>query len=109
MFDWDFQNSPLLVRGMPDLIVGSGKTGTVVALEADSGKFVWRAKVGKHENDELKELPADTSIRILPGALGGVLTALAYASGVIYVPVVNLPTDYNGSSFVPDLPDRRDH
>jgi glucose dehydrogenase len=108
LFDWDFQNSPLRVRAdttreLPELVIGSGKTGTVVAFAADSGELAWRAKVGRHENDELDSLPADSSISVFPGALGGVLTAVAYADGVVYVPIVDMSADYAGSSVVPNL------
>jgi outer membrane protein assembly factor BamB len=91
-----------VARGVPELIVGSGKTGTVVALDPRSGKLVWRAKVGRHENDELDELPAE-SITVYPGALGGVLTPLAYAEGVVYVPVVDLASGYSGDGVLVDL------
>jgi glucose dehydrogenase len=103
LFDWDFQNPPLRVRatgdsGEREYVIGSGKTGTVVALDAVSGELMWRAKVGRHENDDLDELPDGEPITIYPGALGGVLTPVAYADGVIYVPVVDLATTYTGSA-----------
>jgi outer membrane protein assembly factor BamB len=112
LFDWDFQNSPMRVRadaerGLPDLVIGSGKTGTVVAVAADSGKLVWRSEVGEHQNDKLDALPLDAWTTVLPGALGGVLTATAYADGVVYVPIVDMPTDYSGSDFLPDLANAR--
>jgi outer membrane protein assembly factor BamB len=108
MFDWDFQNTPLRVRAarhgsFGEMVIGSGKTGTVVALDADSGTLLWRTAVGRHENDQLDELPSDAAVTIYPGALGGVLTPLAYAEGVVFVPVIDLGTDYSGSSFLPDL------
>lgn len=104
MFDWDFQNSPIRVRGgdSGELLIGSGKTGTVVGLAADSGKLVWRAKVGKHENDELETLPSDP-IEVFPGALGGVLSLPAYADGAVFVPIVDMATLYDGVDFTPDL------
>jgi len=103
LFDWDFQNAPMRVRpstdsGGKDLVIGSGKTGTVVALDAESGSLIWRAKVGRHENDDLDALPEGVPLTIYPGALGGVLTATAYADGVVYVPIVDMSTTYTGPS-----------
>jgi outer membrane protein assembly factor BamB len=102
LFDRDFQNSPLRVHagadsGERELVIGSGKTGTVVALDARTGALVWRAAVGRHENDDLDPLPEGEPVTIYPGALGGVLTPLAYAEGVVYVPVVDLATTYTGA------------
>jgi outer membrane protein assembly factor BamB len=42
-------------------------------------------------------------VTVFPGALGGVLSATAYADSAIYVPVVDMATAYGGDSFVPDL------
>jgi glucose dehydrogenase len=108
LFDWDFQNAPMridieLQGAMRELVIGSGKTGTVVAFDPDTGERVWRAKVGRHENDELDALPTDQKVRVFPGALGGVLTATAYADGVIYAPVVDMATNYDGSTYGPEL------
>lgn len=93
-FDLDFQNPPIVARLSIDgeernLVFGSGKTGTVVALDADNeGELLWRASVGKHENDTLTELP-DAGAVVFPGDLGGVETPMAYAEGTLYVPVCN--------------------
>jgi glucose dehydrogenase len=106
LFDWDFQGSPMRVPASgdrPELIIGSGKTGTVVALDADSGELVWRAEVGRHENDDLTELPETESIMVFPGSLGGVLTPTAYADDTLYVPVVDMGFAYTGTSLEPDL------
>jgi outer membrane protein assembly factor BamB len=107
LFDWDFQNPPILVRGAElgggarDRLIGSGKTGTVVGLDAESGALLFRTKVGLHENDELREIPEDGA-RIAPGVLGGVLTPAAYADGVVYVPVVDYPTSFTRETFMLD-------
>jgi glucose dehydrogenase len=103
LFDWDFQNAPMRVRpgkdsGERELVIGSGKTGTVVALDALTGELVWRAAVGRHQNADLESLPDGEAVVMYPGALGGVLTATAYARGVVYAPVVDLPTTYTGSA-----------
>ncbi|HKU38502.1 MAG TPA: PQQ-binding-like beta-propeller repeat protein [Polyangiales bacterium] len=112
LFDWDFQNSPVRVRAdktreLPELIIGSGKTGTVVALAADSGELVWRAKVGRHENDELDALPENKAVVVYPGTLGGVLTPLAYAGGRLFVPIVDMPTEYTAFGALPELDNAR--
>jgi glucose dehydrogenase len=106
IFDWDFQATPLLARGASpsgeDVVIGAGKTGTVAALDPQTGKLLWRTKVGKHMNDELAEYPQQ-SITIYPGVLGGVMSALAYADGVVYVPSVDLPLNYAGTLLIPGV------
>lgn len=107
LFDWDFQNPPILVRGAElgngarDRLIGSGKTGTVIGLDAESGALLFRAKVGVHENDELLEIPEDGA-RVAPGVLGGVLTPAAYAEGVVYLAVVDYPTTFTRESWTLD-------
>jgi outer membrane protein assembly factor BamB len=106
IFDWDFQITPLLARAASpsgeDLLIGAGKTGAVVALDPQTGKLLWRTKVGKHMNDELSEYPQQ-SITIYPGVLGGVMSALAYADGVVYVPSVDLALNYDGALLIPGV------
>jgi outer membrane protein assembly factor BamB len=93
LFDHDFQNTPVLaavkIGGVDrDLVIGSGKTGTLIATDRATGQRLWKTPVGRHENDELTELPSG-GLDIYPGALGGVLTPIAYAEGVAYAPVIN--------------------
>lgn len=107
LFDWDFQNPPILVRGAElgdgarDRVIGSGKTGTVVGLDAESGALLFRTEVGLRENDDLLEIPEDGA-RIAPGVLGGVLTPAAYADGVVYVAVVDYPTHFTRQGWTLD-------
>lgn len=94
LFDHDFQASPILATlttdGAATLVsIGSGKTGTVIATRADNGREIWRAAVGQHENDTLTELPEGTT-RIVPGTLGGVNSPLAYSTGTVFVPYLDL-------------------
>lgn len=93
-FDLDFQNPPIVAKLKIDgsernVVFGSGKTGTVTALDADKdGALLWRTPVGKHQNDTVTEIP-DAGIVVFPGDLGGVETPLAYAEGTVYVATVN--------------------
>jgi glucose dehydrogenase len=104
LFDLDFQSSPILItakiNGKPtNIVIGSGKLGKVYAFDRKSGKIYWQTPVGQHQNDELTELPAGTT-RVLPGPDGGVLTPMACADGVLYVPVVNHFGDYTPTEFI---------
>ena len=102
LFDGDFQNPPIHARTQDgESVIGSGKTGTVVSLAIEDGTLQWRAKVGQHQNDDLRELPEEP-LEILPGALGGVLTPPAYADGVVYVPIVDLATSFSGTEWLLD-------
>jgi alcohol dehydrogenase (cytochrome c) len=106
LFDLDFQCPPIIVSATIDggahhVVIGSGKTGSVVALDETTGKRLWRTLVGKHQNDDAQEVP-DAGLEVFPGSLGGVETPPAYADGVIYVPVVNLGTAYTPSAGTPD-------
>jgi len=101
--DWDFQIAPILakatIKGTPtDIVIGAGKMGKVVAFHRQTGAQIWSTKVGKHENDEQLEFPANQTTTVFPGIFGGVETPMAYADGVVYVPVVNLATDFTPSS-----------
>ena len=102
-FDLDFHVTPILtterINGQDrDIAIGAGKTGTVHAFDADTGEELWVTAVGIHQNDDLTEVPIGESVVVYPGALGGVETFMAYAEGVVYVPVMNLPTTFTASS-----------
>lgn len=97
--DWDMQTSPIAatVKGAP-AVIGSGKMGIVYAIDASSGKLLWKTPVGKHngnDNDGLLALHHKAKLKppfiVEPGALGGVLANLALADGSIYVATINLP------------------
>lgn len=83
--DHDFQNPPVLAGG---LVVGSGKSGLVIAWNPATRKRVWQTSVGVHRNDR-GALPRQT-VPVCPGLLGGVETPVAVARGRVFVPVVNL-------------------
>lgn len=96
IFDHDFQNSPVLatvsLNGTDKTLiaVGAGKTGTVMAVDATNGDVLWKTAVGKHQNDELQELPAGTT-EVYPGTLGGVESPIAFGDGKIFVPYIDSP------------------
>jgi glucose dehydrogenase/cytochrome c5 len=74
--------------------ISTGKVGVVFGLDADTGEPIWRTEVGVHQNDELTEIDGPTEV--LPGSLGGVLTPIAIADGVVYLTVINAAAAYAG-------------
>ena len=49
------------------LVVGAGKGGVIFGFDPRTGKRLWKATVGEHENDELRRLSGPT--KVLPGDL----------------------------------------
>lgn len=97
IYDWDFQNSPILteVKGK-EVAIGSGKSGFVVAVNLKTGKPVWRTSVGEHnghDEDGLYAMRHEYSKikpgEVFPGELGGVIAAIASDGKRVYVPIVN--------------------
>jgi mono/diheme cytochrome c family protein len=75
--------------------------GYVYALDAKSGKLVWKRKVGEHngrDQDNLlalqHKLKLSFPLIVEPGIVGGVETNMAVADGVVYVPVANLASEW---------------
>jgi outer membrane protein assembly factor BamB len=107
--DADFQSSPILTTATiggasRDIVIGSGKLGHVVAFDRQTGEQLWNTPVGLHRNDDLKTIPAGKTVTVAPGFYGGVETPMALADGVVFVPVVNVPTDYTATSMIqPDV------
>jgi outer membrane protein assembly factor BamB len=97
IYDWDFQNPPVLVNaGGRDLAIGSGKSGVVVAVDAKTGKPVWKRPVGVHnghDDDPLHAMRGEYSKiktgEAYPGTLGGVIAPLAADESTLFVPIVN--------------------
>ncbi len=92
--DYDFQDSPIVVtvkiRGVPtEAVIGAGKSGYVIAFRASDGKRLWTLSIGKHNRHQSGPLPAKPVV-YCPGSLGGVLTPMAEARGVLYVPWIDL-------------------
>ena len=102
VYDWDLQLPPVLTEtDGRQLVIASGKLGYVYAVDAETGELVWKTAVGEHnghDRDNEKVLageePPKLPLTILPGILGGVETQLAVADGVIYAPIVNVPTRF---------------
>ena len=98
--DWDLQNPPVLVKSNgKNLAIASGKSGIVVALDADSGKVLWKQPVGKHnghDDDGLYAMRGEDSklklpATIYPGSLGGVVAPISTDGKSLFVPIVNSP------------------
>jgi alcohol dehydrogenase (cytochrome c) len=109
--DYDLQTSPILasVDGSPT-IISAGKMGYVYAINAESGKLIWKTPVGKHnghDDDSLllleHKLKLTAPYTFIPGGLGGVVTNPALAGNTIYVATCDLQftlpslTDVDGS------------
>jgi len=105
LFDLDLQNPPVLATvdtgaGPVDIVIASGKLGKVIAYDRTSGRLLWTTPVGKHQNDDLNELP-DGITEVYPGPLGGVETPLAYKDGIVYAPILDMPAKYSPTSIDP--------
>ena len=101
-FDLDFHLSPMLatitVDGAErDVVIGAGKLGRILAFDRETGETIWNTAVGEHENDELEAVPEGETIMVLPGVYGGVETPMAFADGMVYASVANLPTPYTAT------------
>jgi len=101
-FDADFEISPILASAnvsgnQQTIVIGAGKLGKVIAFSRETGAILWTTNVGIHQNDQLANIPKE-GVRVYPGIFGGVETPMAYADGVVYVPVVNLYAEYIPSS-----------
>lgn len=104
LFDHDFQNTPILTTAMIDgteqkLAIGSGKTGTVIAANADTGAEVWRTPVGFHLNDDVKAIEGDERFDVAPGVSGGVQVPAACANGIFVTQVNNMVFNFGKDGF----------
>jgi outer membrane protein assembly factor BamB len=102
LYDWDFQNPPILVKaGGRELAIGAGKSGIVVAVDAKTGKLAWKRSVGTHnghDNDGLYAMRGEysklkTPMTVYPGSLGGVIAPMSTDGSSLFVPVVNSPLE----------------
>jgi glucose dehydrogenase len=113
VYDWDFQDSPVLVKaGGRDLAIGAGKSGIVVAIDAETGKPVWKRPVGTHNGHDEDGLLAmrgesskiKTGSPVYPGTLGGVIAPMAANKDTVFVPVVEHPLIANSGSELTEAP-----
>jgi len=111
-YDWDMQLSPIYVEegtGGEPTVYDGGKMGYVYAMNAETGKLLWKTPVGKHSgNDEDgRLLLAGKPIKekypkiVYPGYNGGVETNLAYSEGVVYAPANNLYAKWKDAQSAP--------
>jgi outer membrane protein assembly factor BamB len=98
LYDWDLQDPPILVNvGGRQVVIAAGKGGFVIALDADTGKLLWKRSVGTHNghdhdglyaiNGEYAKLKLPETV--YPGLLGGVIAPMATNGTTVFVPVVN--------------------
>lgn len=107
LFDLDYQIAPIIttlpVNGVDTKIaITAGKTGDIVAVNADTGGLLWWQKVGKHQNDQLQQLPMDEAheVEVHPGSNSGVMVPMAYADGIVYATVDVKPSWYTATGSV---------
>jgi outer membrane protein assembly factor BamB/plastocyanin len=103
--DHDLMISPILttatVNGQQqNIVITAGKMGKVYAMNRDTGNLLWVAFVGEHNPaGELEAFPQGVTTTALPGVIGGVETPMAYANGVVYVPTIDIPSDWTPTQF----------
>jgi outer membrane protein assembly factor BamB len=101
-YDWDMQIGPMYTATGPGgqpTVIDSGKMGIVYAMNATTGKLLWKTPVGKHnghDNDSVLALHHKLHVKLpytwCPGFYGGVETQMAMAGGAVYVAANNLCT-----------------
>ncbi len=94
--DWDLQDPPILAKADGrEIVVGAGKSGIVVAVDANSGKLLWKRPVGIHNGHDdigkeaMEGKTPKLPVTILPGSLGGVIAPMSTDGKYVFVPVVN--------------------
>ena len=114
IYDRDLENSPILsTAGGHQLVIDGGKAGILVAVNAQTGKLVWKRSVGVHnghDNDNTYAEDGQTSKlhtpeTVEPGDLGGIESQLASNGTTVFAAVNNLPVTYSG----PALKDLKPH
>jgi len=107
IYDWDMENSPILTTGAggKNIVIDGGKMGVVYAVDQDSGKLLWKRKVGKHnghDDDNLKAMNGQLKLKypytVYPGVLGGVESQLASDGDTVYAAVNNLGATYTSDA-----------
>jgi outer membrane protein assembly factor BamB len=103
IYDWDLENSPILATANGrQIVIDGGKAGVLVAVDAQTGKLVWKRPVGVHnghDNDHILAEKGDFSKLHLPesvepGDLGGIESQLASNGKTVFAAVNNLAWTY---------------
>jgi glucose dehydrogenase len=98
LYDWDFQDPPLLLNAAGrQIVIGAGKSGVVAAFDRANGRLLWRRDVGKHNGHDHDGLYAmrheyaklKLPETVFPGELGGVIAPMASNGTLVFAPVVN--------------------
>jgi outer membrane protein assembly factor BamB/predicted lipoprotein with Yx(FWY)xxD motif len=99
LYDWDMENSPILSSaGGQQLVIDGGKAGILVAVNAQTGKLVWKRSVGVHDGHDNDNLYAEdgqfsklhTPETVEPGDFGGIEAPLASNGTTVFAAVNNL-------------------
>jgi outer membrane protein assembly factor BamB/plastocyanin len=103
LFDYDLQIAPILANGTvsgrhEEMVIGAGKMGRVYAFNRNNGYLLWVTDVGEHNENYMLDMLPNGTTRTQPAVIGGVETPMAYADGVLYVPVIDMVTDWTPSS-----------
>lgn len=106
VYDWDLQDPPILLNsGGTPMVIAAGKAGTVIALNRETGKLLWRRDVGLHNGHDFDSLYAmkreysklKLPELVYPGRLGGVIAPMATNGKAVFAPVVNLPQEISAN------------
>lgn len=105
--DWDLENSPILANsGGQQIVIDGGKAGILIAVNAQTGKLLWRLSVGVHNGRDNDGLTAERDPSALhipeavePGDFGGIESQLASNGTTVYAAVNNLPITETGPAF----------
>jgi outer membrane protein assembly factor BamB len=108
IYDWDLENSPILTSdGGRQLVIDGGKAGILVAVDAKTGKPVWKRSVGMHNGHDNDHLYAEkgelsrlhTPEMVEPGDTGGIESQLASNGTTVFAAINNLPVAYSAPAF----------
>jgi outer membrane protein assembly factor BamB len=107
LYDRDLQDPPILanVAGR-QVVLAAGKAGFVIALDAQTGKLLWKRSVGihnGHDNDGVYAMRHEYSKlhlpeTVYPGLLGGVIAPMATNGSTVFAPVVNHSVTYKSQT-----------
>ena len=107
LYDWDLQDPPILARvGGRQVVIAAGKSGVVLALNAATGRPLWKRAVGihnGHDHDDLYAMKHEYAKlhlpeTVFPGLLGGVIAPMATNGSTVFVPVVNHSVSFSNQT-----------